>query len=77
MLAELMQHWGTEGLDSHLSSLQTVYKRRAQLMHESAKQVPARLSAVTAACSSASAVAVGILSTVWLPWEVCSFVCLV
>lgn len=49
MLAELMQHWGTEGLDTHLMSLQTAYKRRAQLMHNSAKQVPARLSAVTAA----------------------------
>jgi len=39
MIAELMQHWGAEGLDSHLKSLQTVYKRRAQLMHNSAQQV--------------------------------------
>jgi len=39
MIAELMQHWGAEGLDSHLKSLQTVYKRRAQLMHSSAQQV--------------------------------------
>ena len=40
MIAELMQHWGSKGLDTHLKSLQTVYKRRAQLMHNSAKQVP-------------------------------------
>lgn len=39
MIAELMEHWGAEGLDSHLKSLQTVYKRRAQLMHNSAQQV--------------------------------------
>ena len=39
IIAELMQHWGAEGLDSHLKSLQTVYKRRAQLMHNSAQQV--------------------------------------
>ena len=39
MIAELMQHWGAEGLDRHLKSLQTVYKRRAQLMHNSAQQV--------------------------------------
>ena len=45
MLAELMQHWGTEGLDAHLKSLQTMYKRRAQLMHDSAKQVSTCLCA--------------------------------
>lgn len=48
MLAELMQHWGNEGLDTHLKSLQTVYKRRAQLMHDSAKQVSTRLAALAA-----------------------------
>ena len=39
MLAELLQHWGSEGLDAHLRGLQSTYKRRAQLMHNSAKQV--------------------------------------
>lgn len=39
MLAELVQHWGSAGLDRHLKSLQTVYKRRALLMHTAAKQV--------------------------------------
>lgn len=39
MLAELLQHWGSGGLDSHLKALQTVYKRRALLMHTAAKQV--------------------------------------
>ncbi|KAL3159334.1 hypothetical protein ABBQ32_011286 [Trebouxia sp. C0010 RCD-2024] len=38
MLAELVQHWGSAGLDRHLKSLQTVYKRRALLMHTAAKQ---------------------------------------
>ena len=49
MLAELMEHWGPDGLDTHLKSLQTVYKRRAQLMHDSAKQVTTHLLAITAA----------------------------
>ena len=39
MIAELMQHWGADGLDRHLKSIQTVYRRRAQLMHNSAEQV--------------------------------------
>lgn len=38
MIAELMQHLGDEGLDRHLKSIQTTYKRRAQLMHKSAQQ---------------------------------------
>ena len=39
MIAELMEHWGPEGLDKHLQSIQAVYKRRAQLMHTSAQKV--------------------------------------
>lgn len=54
MIAELMQHWGSDGLDSHLKSIQTVYKRRAQLMHTSAQKVCIDLLLLLAGCNSSS-----------------------
>lgn len=39
LIAELMEHWGDDGLHKHLLGMQNKYKERATAMQQAAEQV--------------------------------------